>query len=251
MTELRVAMNEVPHRRLLLLLLLGLLLLAGCQTLGNADSVATIDVDLTLYAAESDQIKLAATAEQEAVLATLISASTRVAELSVVNAALGATLRANYTATPELRAVVVSADDMGNSLVSDMSDMMDNGAESDANALTEETMRVSNLSTALGTDPNSGCSTGIVRQFSPEVTKIYVTARVTALRTGSNFDVQWLYEGREVYRFSWQAPYSSAFDCIWFYVTPTDFPFLPGNYAATLFVNAEPVGTTTFTIDSN
>ena len=99
---------------------LALLLLAGCQALSSGESVATIDSDLTMYASEDESIRAAATAEQSMALETLVVAGTRVAEMSAENAALGATLRANFTGTPEVRAVVVSAEDMGSSLEDDM-----------------------------------------------------------------------------------------------------------------------------------
>ena len=99
-----------------------LLLLVGCQALTSGDSVATIGADLTMYASESDSIRAAVTADGIMAVETVVAASTRVAELSVVNAALGATLRANYTGTPKVEAVVVSAEDMGTSLEDDMMD---------------------------------------------------------------------------------------------------------------------------------
>ena len=77
-----------------------LCLLAGCQAFGSVDEVATIGADLTMYAAEGEAIRLAATAERVMARQTIEAASTRVAELSAINAVLGATLRANYTGTP-------------------------------------------------------------------------------------------------------------------------------------------------------
>ena len=218
-----------------------LLALTGCQAFGGNDAVATIESDLTMYAAESDALRGAATAEREMAAATLKAAGTAVAELSIVNAALAATLRTNFTPTPEIRPVVVSAEDMGSSLDQDMmDDEVEVGAE----------MQVSNLATAVSVDSNSGCSSGEVRQFSADAQRIYVTARVTSLVTGSRFSVDWQYEDRVVYRVSWQADYSKSFECIWFYATPTDFSFLPGSYTATLFVDGSARGTTTFTIAS-
>ena len=220
----------------------GLLLLTGCQALSGDDPVATIDADLTMYASESESIRAVGTAEQIMVVETIAAAGTRIAKLSAVNAALGATLRANQTGTPELQVAVVSAEDMGSSLEDGM---MDDEA---VRSTPESAMRVSNLSTAASTDPDSGCSVGTVRQFSPGSEFIYVTARVTALQSGSLFEVEWEYDGRSVSRTSWLADYSKSIECIWFFTTPADFPFLPGRYTATLLVNDKPVGTTEFEI---
>jgi len=220
--------------------LAGLTLLAGCQAL-SGESVATVGADLTAYVSESQSIRAAATKEQIVVAETLVVAGTRVAELSAVNAALGATLRANYTGTPEVRAVVVSAEDMGSSLERDAMD--------DANATAvDSTLRVSNLATAESVDPASGCSNGSVSQFKPDGDRIYVTARVTELQAGSYFEVDWRFDERRIYQVSWLADYAKSFECVWFYATPVDFAFLPGAYTATMFVDGEAIGTAEFTI---
>ncbi len=217
------------------------LLLSACQAFSAGDSVATIDADLTMYAAENEAIRAAATAEQVLLVEKVVAAGTEVAAQSQINAALGATLRANFTQTPEVQPVVVSADDMGDSLNDDMMDGTGDGAG-------DGVMRVSNLATAAGIDQNSGCSSGAVRQFSSNAERIYVTARVSSLIANSIFAVDWLQDGRTLLNLSWQADYSRAFECIWFFVTAADFPFAPGSYSATLFVDGEPVGNTTFTI---
>ena len=220
-------------------------MLAGCQAFSGGDDAAMIDSDLTMYALESESIRVAATAEQIMVVETIVAAGTRIAEMSAVNAALGATLRAHHTGTPEVRAVVVSAEDMGSSLEDDM--MGDDEAEQRP---ADSAMRVSNLSTARSTDPDSGCSSGTVREFRPSDERIFVTARVTALQAGTLFEMDWQLDARTVSNTSWLVDYSKSFECIWFYATPVDFPFLPGNYTATLYADSEALGTTEFSIVS-
>ena len=219
-----------------------LLLLAGCQALSGSDSVATIGADLTMYAAEGDAILAGATAEQIMARETIAAAGTKVAQLSAVNAALGATVRASFTGTPALRAVVVSADDMGGSLGDDM---MEDG---EASAYAQDETNLRNISTAAGTLRESGCSSGIVTQFRPTAERIYVTAEVIALHAGTTFSVDWMYEDALLADVSWQADYSTSFECIWFYATPQDFEFTPGNYSARVYVNGLEVGNTGFTI---
>ncbi len=222
-----------------------MLLLAACSALEASDSVAMIDADLTMYATESDMIRAAATAEGLMARETIVAASTRVAELSVVNAALGATLRTNYTGTPEVEAVVVSADDMGSSL---QDDMMDDSSAAEADS---DAMEVSNLATSIGLDSNSGCSSGTVSQFSPSVPEIYVTARVSPLRAGANFQVTWLRGNELLYEVGWQPSYSKPFECIWFYATAEDFAFIPGDYSATMTVDGLALGSVSFDILTN
>ncbi len=228
-----------------ILVAVSILFLAGCNALAAGDSVATIDADLTMYASESDMIREAATAESNMALETVVAASTRVAELSIVNAALGATLRANYTVTPQVEAVVVSAEDMGSSLEDSMMD------DSTADQPAAEAMTVSNLSTAAGIDSNSGCASGTLRQFSPGVSEIYVTARVTALRAGADFQVAWFRGDTPVYDVGWRSTYSKPFECIWFFATPEDFAFAPGRYSASMMVDGVELGSTDFDILAN
>ena len=179
------------------------------------------------------------------VVATVAVAGTKVAELSALNAALGATLSANYTPTVAVRSVVVSAEDMGSSLDQDMmDDMSDTETESQA-------MRVIDVFNARSVDGSSGCATRTASRFIYSDERIYLTARVLNLQAQTYFDVDWIYRDRVVYRVSWQATYSAQAECIWFYATAQDFPFLPGEYSSTIFVNGVSLATTEFSIAAN
>ncbi len=222
--------------------LLSLILLAGCQTLTGNDNSGTLVAEMTLFVTEAALIQQAAAADQTRAVATLAAAGTRVSQILAVNLALASTVNARLTATPVMRAVVVSAADMSSSLDMEMID--DQAASGDGLAV----MRVSNVATARRLNPDNGCSSGNAVQFSGDDERIYVTARVSALRSETHFVVDWLYENRAVYRSSWLADYSAQFECIWFYATPADFPFLPGAYTATLYVNGQPEPSTRFSI---
>ena len=112
-------------------------------------------------------------------------------------------------------------------------------------------MRVTNLGTATGVDPNSGCSSGSVSQFGADAAVIYVTAQVTDLRAGAEFVVEWYRDEVSQYVIEWGPNYSKIFECIWFYVTPDDFAFAPGNYQATMYVDGLVLGSADFTIIAN
>ena len=218
-----------------------LLLLTGCQAVSGAGAPATVDSGLTTYAAEKELILAAATEERVMAVETIAAAGTRIARLSAVNAALGATLRANQTGTPTVRAVVVSAEDMGDAIADGMSDAAGGSA-------LESAMRVSDIATAARIDPDSGCPSRTVTRFSPNSERIYVTARVKALRSGALFEVDWQLDSRTLNRVSWLADFSRASVCVWFYATPLDFPFAPGSYRALLYVDGELFGATEFEI---
>ncbi len=233
---------RIASTALILLCLATAVSLAGCQALAPANAVATIQLEAVNVDQAIEDLSKAAATDVAELVATVAAAGTAVSEHSLMNAALGATLRANFTPTPAVRAVVVSAEDMGSSLDSDMMDDMDYEDASDA------PVQISDLDTARGINANSGCTTGSVKQFGTDEAQIYATARVSNLREGTTFEIDWMQQNRVVDRFSWQADYSAATECIWFYVTPQDFAFLPGGYRATLFVNGISQASTDFTI---
>ena len=217
------------------------LLTAGCQAFAGNDSLATIDANMTALAVERESIHAAATADRDMVAATIVAAGTRVAQLSDVNAALAATLRTSYTATPALRAVVVSAADMGGSLEDSMMDDAPGSA-----APTE--MLVSSLAMAAGVNLNNGCAETTVNRFTPAAERIYLTGQVSNLSAGTQFSALWHTDGEDVYSHSWRADRSADFLCIWFYATPVDFAFLPGSYTAQLYVDGALAGSVPFSI---
>lgn len=219
-------------------------IVAGCQGLAREDQLTPVDANATVYVLELTVLQRAAELDQAQAVATISAGGTRVAELSRVNEALGATLRAAFTPTAAIRAVIVSAADMGSSLDQDMMDDMP-VAESDGSG-----MRIINLATAKAVSASSGCSTGEVRRFATGDERIYVTARVEGLRPDTNFEVDWKSGDRVIYRVSWRATYAAAAECIWFFATPVDFPFLPGDYSATLFVNGQAHSSIDFSISS-
>ena len=222
--------------------LLIMALLSGCGALGpGSDAVATLAPSATVRVIDRDDLRRMRSADETQAAATVAAASAWIADRAWLNAAMGATLRANYTPTPGLRPVVVSAAEMGSSLTGDM---LDAGGQPDAGSL----MTISDVDTARGVLASSGCSTGSVRQFSGGDKRIYVTARVTDLQAGSVFGADWIFQGRVLFRVNFTVDEARASLCIWFYATQEDFPFLPGAYSATIFVNGESRATAAFTI---
>ena len=75
-----------------------------------------------------------------------------------------------------------------------------------------------------------------------------MTALVTALRTGTTFQVNWYRGENPIYGVTWQSLYSKSSECVWFFATPEDFAFTPGNYTAKMIVDGVDLGSTTFDI---
>ena len=215
-----------------------LLLLPACAALPGQPPPATLDRSATDWAREATALVEAVAADGTLAAATLEAAGAAIADRSRLNAALGATLRALYTPTVAVRKVVVSVADMGSSLDQSLAD----------DTAAEPAVRVDSLATARGVNQSDGCPAGVSARFAADTSRIYATATVRDLREDTYFEMDWIYEGRVLSRLSWRATYAAAFECIWFYVSPEDFPFLPGNYRATLFVNGASSGSADFEI---
>lgn len=222
--------------------------LFGCQSLAGDDIPATLSNEMTAFVTESARIQETAIVEQTHAVETLQVSSTLVADAAGVNVALAATLQSNLAPTPEMRAVVVRPDDMGDSLEGEMMDEeldFDGGSD-----VVTGDVQVNNLGTARSVSNANGCSNGNVTQFTDTDERIYVTARVSDLTNGVTFSVDWTFEERLVYRSSWTADYSAQSECIWFYMTPDDAAFLPGTYSITMFVNGQALPSQLFTINA-
>lgn len=220
-----------------------LLIFASCQSFGGEDLSATLSADMTAYVSESADMQSMAQEEQAIARATLDVASTAIAEASNVNMVLAATVRANTVPTQEVRQVVVSVSDMGDSLDTEMMEEGDFMSESDG-------MEVINVGTASSVRNSDGCSNGITTDFTPDDERIYVTAQVLNLSNGTNFSVDWTFEQRLIYRSTWTSDYSAGSECIWFYMSPDDAPFLPGTYTITLYVNGSEASSQQFVINT-
>ena len=133
------------------LLILSMLLLSACQALTAGDAQPTLDRAATAYMLEAVALETAAADDRSLADATVAAAGTRIADLSLVNAALGATLYAAYTPTPPLRFAVVRPEDMGSSLDGNFAD--DPPASS--------TLRLQSLTTSRGVNRADGCASGI------------------------------------------------------------------------------------------
>jgi len=221
-----------------ILLIIGL---AGCQTFAGEDVPATLSYEMTAVATEAALIQQTVQIEQTDVVETLQASGTAVANASNVNQVLAATVRVNILPTSAMREVIVNPGDMGDSLDTEM--MEDENIE-----ITSEDMLVQSLGIARSVRSSDGCSNGSVTQFTDDDERVYFTAQVFNLANNINFSVDWVFEERLVYRSVWTSDYSASSECIWFYMTPDDAPFLPGLYTVTLFVNGNALPSQQFSI---
>jgi len=226
---------------LLILLMIGL---TGCQSITGDDVSVTLSSEMTAFATEASGLQQAAFAEQTLAVETVQASGTDIADASQANSLLAATVRSNVIPTTEMREVIVNPSDMGSSLDTEM--MMDDEPVD----IGSTEMQVSNLGTASSVRSSDGCTNGNVTQFTDNDERIYFTAQVTGLRNGTNFSLDWVFEERLVYRSVWVADYSAGSECIWFYMTQDDAPFLSGTYSVTLFVNDVALSPQQFSINA-
>lgn len=215
--------------------------LSGCQSFAADHSSVTLAAEMTGFATESSMIQQTALVEQTAVVATLQSAGTLVADAASVNLVLAETVRANVISTPSVREVIVNPGDMGSSLDTEMMED-DEGIEAFVD------MQVNNLGIARSVNNSNGCSNGVATQFTDADERVYFTSQVINLENGTNFSVDWVFEDRIVYRSVWTSDYSASSECIWFFMTPDDAAFLPGVYTVTLYVNGNALPSQQFSI---
>jgi hypothetical protein len=211
----------------LILLMIGL---TGCQSIVGEDISVTLSTEMTAFATEVSMIQQEAQSEQTLAVETLQASGTSVADASNINAVLASTVQSNVAPTISMREVIVNPDDMGDSLDTEMMD-------EDMTDIDSDEILVRNLGTAKGVRTSDGCTNGNVTQFTDNDERIYFTAQVFGLQDGTNFSLDWVFEERLVYRSVWVADYSAHSECIWFYMTPDDAPFLSGLYTVTLFMN--------------
>jgi hypothetical protein len=217
--------------------------LTGCQAIAGDDVSVTLSSEMMAFATESAMIQQAAQLEQTQAVETLQASGTDVAWASNVNLVLGLTVQANVVPTLIMREVIVNPDDMGDSLTTEM--MEDEGSD-----ILSTEMQVINLGIARSVRANDGCTNGNVTQFTDKGDRIYFTAQISNLSNGTNFSVDWLFEERLIYRSVWIADYSAGSECIWFYMTQDDAPFLLGLYTVTLYVNGNSLPAQQFSINA-
>lgn len=220
-----------------------IMFLASCQSFGSEDVSITLESQMTAFATESAMIQQTSQIEQTDAVETLQASGTTVANAANVNVVLAATVKVNIVPTPVRQEVIVNPDDMGDSLDSEMMEEEDNF---EVSGETE----IRNVGTARSVRASDGCSNGNVTQFTDNDERIYLTAQVSNLTSGINFSVDWVFEERLIYRTAWTSDYSASSECIWFFMTPEDAPFLPGLYTATLFINGSTASSQQFSINT-
>lgn len=216
----------------ILLVLSGAVLLAlsACQALQavqGPDTEATLLAEGAAYVAEATAIAATALSDQAIVEATVAAAGTQAAELGSINQQLLATARAAIPPTPPR--VVGSAPQVEGQIAPENMDAVMEGGLSSSGFM--------NTGVSASVRQSDGCADGLQTQFTSSTARIYATTRAASIRAGTVMSVEWRRNGELVFSDNWTVQRDATNFCLWYFITPEDVPFQPGQWSVRLFAD--------------
>ncbi len=204
--------------------------MSACQAFSSDDVPATLQAENVAHATEVAAIENTTEARRTQVEATVIAVETYVADVNNVNRQLVATLRAGNT--PTVAVVPGAAPE-----VADTASMSgDDSAFPMSNDGSTQFVQVATAASVRG-----NCADELQSQFSQNAEYIYITARGLNIRQGMIIEVEWRYETQSVYQENWTIPVDSDDYCLWFFISPAEVAFTPGNWTVQLYAEGQPI----------
>jgi hypothetical protein len=217
-----------------ILILCCLILLTACQALTIDDENLARQAELEAFGTEAAALRDQMQQDRTAVASTVEVVGTQAADFISYNGFIAATLRAGIPATATPPSLIVN--EQGPMPMS----MFD---------LSSGEMRFVQIGTAGQINPDDRCFISHQAFFNVNTTNvIFMTALGLNIRAGTNVRVDWQYGGEIVYSNAWNAPQSVDGQCVALELRPSNAPFTPGNWTATMSVNGEPFDPAPFTI---
>jgi hypothetical protein len=110
-----------------------------------------------------------------------------------------------------------------------------------AATLDPNALQVGTPYTALGAG-DDGCGENISSSFTTATAEIYVIVQARNIKANEvTFAARWTRDGQAVGPvYDFKPDYDADELCVWFFVDPSDFEFLAGNYTVTIDVNGAP-----------
>lgn len=214
--------------------------MGSCSALGSDNPAATQQAEVTGYISESTAIaqRIANAGTQAA--ATAAAAETYVAQIDGINRQVVATLRASLPPTPQVVTAIDPSLPVGTILPGSTSgsDMNDAMGEMPANTIAQF---LQFTQTATSVRNSDGCAENVTNQFSSAAAEIYATARALNVVAGTELGVEWSFNGQVVYTSSFVVEQNNPDFCFWFFITPADVPFTPGDWSVRMLVNGAPI----------
>jgi hypothetical protein len=209
-------------------------LLTSCQSFAAGEENLVLESELEAYATEAAELRNQMQADRTAIAETIVFGGTRVEAFTDYNAHLAATVQSGIIPTATL--ANLDFDAQGPMPI----DMFD---------LSSGEMRFVQVGTAGQITPNDRCFVSHQNFFDAEMTSvIYMTALALNLRAGTVVRVDWQNGSEIVYSNAWTAPQSQDGQCVALELRPSNAPFIPGNWTATMYINGEPIDPAPFTI---
>jgi len=192
--------------------------LAACQSLGGENGPATLQADLTRYVVQATEIQAAEQVGATKAVETIVAAQTQAAYYGVYNQVLVATVRAGETPVPAQVRVT--------------------GGEVEGSLGVVQALEFLQVVMADRINASDRCALNDMALFDVAQTpKIYFTAVVNNMPSGTVLEVIWEKAGQQVHRTSWTADQSSTSECIALELTPDQVAFTAGDWQATLLAD--------------
>jgi hypothetical protein len=233
-------MTRMKHSNSFMGLVLAIFVLLGtaCQALGGSNPSATLEANTGAFIASATALEMSANANGTQIMATTQPIQTQIAQVNTVNQHLLATVIAGTSPTP--RVIVGNADPSTTGATMDnmgQTDQTQTGTSGGATTGTQFTQ----IATAFSVRESDGCASQFQSEFSIDTSRIYLTAYATNLVAGTQIDADWRFNGTSMVTTSWTVDQNYVDLCVWFFISPEDTTFSPGNWAAQLIVNTVPV----------
>lgn len=216
--------------------ILGLLLiigLNGCQALNRPDTGATLQAENAAFGTEAVQLQSNGTAEGAAALQTHTVNTTQIAVLNAVNQQLIATLILQITPTPGL--VAQSGPDAVG--------MQIDGGGGGTGSIDPNTPYTL-TGTASRVRADTGCVESPQSSFPSNTQAVYATFVANNLTAGTNLSAEWYREGELVDSAQWTPNENYDQICVWFFMEQATVAFTTGNWSVRLYANDQQIGGT-------
>lgn len=227
---------------------LSILALSACSTFEPAvDTEATITAQFTSVADEGTAISAMLQAQSTEVAQTAVAAETYIIQMESINQQLLATMRAIVPPTQQIVSTTVSLIPEWNPPAIGSDAFVQAGTNvppvipnNDGNQPVNTSYTM--ISTASDVNAADSCPRDNRVQFTPNDSRIYVTARAFNIRAGTVLNAAWSYNGAVVYDAdSFTIEVDDTDYCLYFYVDQNDVTFSLGGWSVQLIANGIPI----------
>ena len=101
--------------------------------------------------------------------------------------------------------------------------------------------RYAEIVTAAGVGSDD-CAVNVTTDFTTQSAAIYVVARALNIPPGTRLSSEWVANGQPVVSYDFTPNFPIRDACVWFFVTPADVTFVPGEWSVQLAINGIPNG---------